>query len=574
MNTKTYKRAIRRLGMALVTLVLLVLLTACPEPSRTDWQGPVGLNAHLAYFDSETGRVAMFDPRKEGGDPLVVELPGPEDPDELREGFAQILTFPDNTHMIFAAQDTNAFHIVSDAERRVVMTIADVPPIINAAAFSADGRWLIFYVAKGGDENMQEARLPSPSGDNLRLGHYIFPNSSSVLLNEHRLIVVDRETMESFTVDLPRNDIPIQRLRFSGAFRICDSGTLCKDSDARQMELVVAAGQGRVWMFDPGDGAGAKVSVVPISESDARSAVSVLTLRASSNLAEPAGGTDNRETLFMTTSGARDILAVNMMWSKETGGLSVTLNKLPLDFQAQDIELYLDRDGLYLMALGSGNLASVHTESARTSRFSVFAGANTIRPLARNGQVAHMLLVGGDSLGLVKLQDFNVFGSKNITTAKVGFHAHVTDVGDEGPWRALCLDRDFSRLAAIDLDELTARNLSATVQRLGQDVQSVLPVADEGKLYLSGVCRVDRYSKHDDSPLLCDVYALELFEAEPKISQITLEDIDPAFLVLPAAGDEPMALVYQDARYQDRLVVVAGDSLESRELVDFLRAID
>jgi hypothetical protein len=571
MTMKTFfnTRPSLSIGVLLFAVLIVLPLAGCPDPEETFWQGPVVLNSHLAYFDEVGGQVVLLNPRKANAQPTVIALPGPEKEEDIVEGWKKILVFPDKSHIVFAAQDSNTFHVVSDAENKIALSIPDVPPIIDAASFSPDGRWLIFYVRSSyGDHTWDNRGYENVTGINKNLESFSFPNSPSILLNEHRLLVVDLEKMESFTLDLPRNDIPISGIRFSGQFRICETDTVCNDTDARQMELVVAIGRNRLWLFDPNDGTEAQVSVTPLSVSDS-SSVSAVDLRASRNLVEPDDGTDNREILFITLSDSRDILALNMMWSDETEGLSFTLNKLPLSFMPYDIAPYADRGELYLLALGAGNLASIHADSARVTRFSVSNSLTRIRPLEQNEAMSHMLLTGGNTLEMVKLQDLTVFGSKNLTTAKVGFYADIIEVETGDTWRALCVDGERTHLSAIDLNALAEDDLSASVQRIDLSVADLASDVMDGMLYLSGFCHQD--DPDEDAPYLCDLYGINLLDSAQAVMQAELTDVDEMFDTLPATDEQPMLFIFKDLSDTDRVVAVSADDFKITEMTGFLK---
>ncbi len=569
---KTMKNNIRyaRFWTVLLLGLMVIPLAGCPESEKNDWRGPTFLNTHLAYVETETGQVALVDPRQPDKKAQIVHLPGAEKEEDIVAGWRQVLVYPDGSHVVYAAQDINTFHIVSDEAGELVLSIPDVSPLINAASFSPDGRWLVFYV--NADSNIQDREAePFDSGINRSLDSFDFPESPSILQNEHRLLVVDREAGETFTLDLPQNDVRIDSIRFSGTFRLCTTGDLCADADARSMELIVAAGVGRLWLFNPADQAEAHVNVVPLSlESSSR--VGITGLRISANMAEPEEGTDDREILFVNLNLGSDVLALNMVWDDDNEALSFAINKFPLPLVPYDSVPYVDRGELYLLALGWGELASVHVDSARVSRLAVEGNLRRIRLLEREGRAEYALLDGSDALAVVKLQDLAVFGAKNVTEAVIGFSADRIVLDTDESWRALCLDQRPTRLAAIDLEALTEDDLSASVQRIELDVADDSPDLAAGKLYMTGYC----YWLDEEEPeeRICDLYGIDLFDSERAVSHVELSNVEEEIRSLPATDDEPQMLIFQDGDNPDRLVTVDTDSFDVVELEGFLSALD
>ena len=551
-----FGRPCRRL-YPLTLCVLLLLGLGCGDRSAyferiQKWSGPHVLDTHVLYLEQYSGRVVVVKPRDEINPTREFNLALDT---ERGDDFRHVVTFPDNSHIVFVSLSRRTFYIIDDETGQVAWTLTDLPIEFDGFAFSRDGRYLVGY---------QRGVELSSMEDNIQIPPYRFTSSRSILSNSHTLLILDRTTGEVSMPTLARNDAPIGAVGFTGAFKVCPFGYTCALDEALDLERIVVFGESRLWMVDPTVGEATGSDVIPLSLSGV--GFRPARMRTSSNLeddGEARFGMDNRESLFLTGVGSRDIVAVNMVWDETDAKLAYSINKLGLSITPRSIMPYLDGGDLYLLATsGTAQIATVHVASARSSLMGLPSAVTDIHALT-DGERVYPLLYGGPGLVMVNTVNLDVFGEKNITSVDFGFTPERLAFGGGDNAMAVAVDRHGGRLAAVELEELKARDLSTSVFELTDDLRYLLVDEQDGRLIM--------LSSEDEAGWR-GLYVLS-FDGREEELRVEVADVDDQIHLMRSAGEGDLILL--DNGYPEGgLTAIADDGSWAHTYRGFLLGKD
>ncbi len=555
----------KRLGRSVFWLFLFTLWTAsCQDrPGRFDdemfWSGPYVLNRHIYYLERYSGRVVILDPADENEPVQEIALGGEDAARSDSADWAMAFVFPEKDRIVFVSEAARSFHILDDENGEILWTVPDLPKEFSHFAFSPDGRWMVGF-RPDTEWDSAVALSGGADGRTLTAESYAFNDDASIVVNSHMLMLMDLESGAAAYPSLKKNDVPIERVLFTGPFLICAEAETCGALQAEEMERVLILGRSRLWILDPNEGADARADVIPLSMNAVYRATGS---RISGNMDDEPdkdGGVDDRESLFLFSDESADVVAVNLLYDRDEDRLGYSINKLGLPFAVRDILPYRDGGKSYLLALsGSRDAAVVNVDSAAFQTLSLPIAARSIHPrLDSEGRPAPVLY-GNAGLVMAKLTNLAVLWEKNLTVAALGFYPQNLIFTEDG--QAVAVDE--THLAVVDLASLEASDLDAVNLELTRAGEDRILDAEKGRLYLLGL-------NYSDDEIAGRLSMLTFGGGGLSEKRVDVKDPAGSLYLMQGAADGEDRLVVPHEGVEGYLSVIRADGGWARTYRGFL----